>query len=119
MTCRPRRSTLFPYTTLFRSAVHLRLIRPVAGLHHLRGTAVLYPHHRGPLRAAFQAPARAAALQSAGLSGAARSLYCAGGMDMYRIIAIQASVHVARPGVGAARHSGVSLLGLAQKRSSI
>src|SRR3712207_7263227 len=28
---RPPRSTLFPYTTLFRSLAHLRLVRAVAG----------------------------------------------------------------------------------------
>ena len=33
-----------------------------------------------------------------------------GRMDMYRIIAIQAPVHVAGPGACSARHSGLSLL---------
>jgi basic amino acid/polyamine antiporter, APA family len=37
-------------------AVHLRLLQPVAGLHHLRGAGLLHSHHRGPVRAALQAP---------------------------------------------------------------
>jgi hypothetical protein len=44
------------------------------------------------------------------LSGSARALYRDGGLDLYRIIAIQAPIHVARPGSGSARHSRLSLL---------
>ena len=62
------------------------------------------------VRAALQAARRAAALQGAGLSGASRALYRDGGVDLYRIIAIQAPVHVAGTGAGFARNSGLSIL---------
>ncbi len=57
-----------------------------------------------------QAARCAAALQGAWLSGAAGALHRDGHLDMYRIIAIQAPIHLAGPGACPARHSGVSLL---------
>ncbi len=69
-------------------ALRLRLLRPVAGLHHLRGAGLLHPHHRRAVRAALQAARCAAALQGLGLPGAARALYRDGRLDMCRIIAI-------------------------------
>ena len=100
-------------------AVRLRLLQPVAGLHHLRGAGLLHSHHRGPVCAALQAARCAAAVQSSGLSGAARALYRDGGVDLCRIIAIQAAVHVAGAGVGSAGHSGVSLLVAAEKNFKV
>src|SRR5258708_8998673 len=40
---RPPRSTLFPYTTLFRSALTLGLVLAATALH--RATGRRYPHH--------------------------------------------------------------------------
>src|SRR5437764_6467919 len=46
MTRRPPRSTLFPYTTLFRSRGLLPLLlRPEAAVVQVRHRAVLHPHH--------------------------------------------------------------------------
>ena len=52
----------------------------------------------GLVCAALQAARCAAAVQRAGISGAAGALHRPGRMDLYRIIAIQAPVHVAGPG---------------------
>ena len=56
-------------------ALRLRLLQPVAGLHHLCGAGVLHSHHRRAVCAAVQVAGRAAAVQGAGLSGAARALH--------------------------------------------
>ena len=64
----------------------------------------------GPVCAALQAARRAAALQGARLSGAARALHRHGDVDLYRIIAIQAPIHLAGPCARFARHSGLSFL---------
>ena len=70
----------------------------------------------GPVCAAFQAAGRAASVQGVGLSGAARAVYRYGGMDLYRIIAVQAPVHMAGLGARPARHSRVFLLVAASGR---
>ncbi len=93
---------------LGHSAVHLRIVRPVARLHHLRRIGLLHSHHRRPFRAAREATRRAPPLQSPGLPRPARTLYCDGRQHLCRIIAIQAPIHMARPGAGSAWYSGLS-----------
>ena len=55
-------------------------------------------------------PDARAAVQGARLPGAARALHRHGFMDLYRIIAIQAPIHVAGPGARSAGNPGLSLL---------
>src|SRR2546430_3676963 len=47
---RPPRSTLFPYTTLFRSGEQQLVERPVVVLPHARGVGQLPPRRRDPDR---------------------------------------------------------------------
>ena len=92
------------------AALRLRLLQPVARLHHLCGAGFLHPDDRRAVRFARQAAGRAAALQGAGLPGAAGALHRDGGVDLYRIIAIQAPVHMAGPGARPAGNPGISFL---------
>jgi hypothetical protein len=86
-------------------ALHLRFLFAVARLHHLHGADLLHPHHRQSLRAAREAPQRRAPLSRDWLSRAARALYPDGRVDLYRIIALQTAIHMARTRNRAARHS--------------
>jgi len=84
----------------------------------LSGFVLLYPHYLGAVCAAVQASRCAAALQSAGVPISARSLYRACGVDLYRIIALQAPVHVAGHDSCFARHSRLPFLVAAIQRRS-
>ncbi len=63
----------------------------------------------------FKRPDAPRPYQRARISGAAGALYCDGGMDMYRIIALQAAVHLAWAGSCVVGHSRLSLLFAATK----
>ena len=58
----------------------------------------------------FKRPDAPRPYKALGYPGAARALYRAGRLDLYRIIAVQAAVHVAGSGAGSAGHSRLSLL---------
>ena len=58
----------------------------------------------------FKQPDAPRPYKALGLSGAAGALYRDGHLDLYRIIAIQAPVHMAGPGARPARHPGLSFL---------
>ena len=63
----------------------------------------------------FKRPEAPRPYKAWGYPRAARALYRDGGMDLYRIIAIQAPIHVAGTGAGFAWHSGLFLLVAAVK----
>ena len=65
---------------------------------------------RRPVRSAREAAKCEPSLQGAGIPRSARALHRHGFMDMYRIIAIQAPIHMAGPGACSARNPGISLL---------
>ena len=95
---------------LDRAAMRLRLLQPVARLHHLRRACLLHPDDHRIVRAARQTAWGKPAIQGARLSGSPCALYRHGFMDLYRIIAIQASIHMAGPGSGLAGNPGLSFL---------
>jgi L-asparagine transporter-like permease len=91
-------------------SVRVWFVRTTAGLPDCRGAGVLHFDHREPVCTAGEAAECGAALQGMGLSGIAGALHRDGGVDLYRIIAIQAPVHVAGPGDCAARYPCISFL---------
>ncbi len=78
--------------------VRIGVVQPVARLHHLRGAGVLHPDHRRVVRAAASSGRRRRRpYRRCRIPGAPGALHRDGGMDLYRIIAIQAPVHMAGP----------------------
>ena len=90
--------------------VHFRVVWATPGLHCLCGAVVLHTDYRWSLCVACEEAQRAEAVQGFRLPISAGSLHCDGGVDLYRIIAIQATVHLAGLDDRFAWHSCVSFL---------
>ena len=91
-------------------SVRVRLLRATAGLPDCGGVGVLHLDDCEPVCAASEAAECGTALQGVGISGAAGVVHRDGVVDLYRIIAIQAAVHVAGSGDCAAWYPCISFL---------
>ena len=92
------------------AAVHVRIVQPIARLHHLCGAGVLYADDSRAVRAAGEAAGCERPYKALGYPVLPGALYCDGGVDLHCIVAVQAAVHMAGACDCCAGDSGVSVL---------
>src|SRR5262249_13863452 len=88
-------------------ALHFRELWPASRLHYFCSAGFLRLDHHRIVRAAAEASGGRAPLSRCRLSRAPGNLYCDGLIHRYRVITLQAAVHLAGAHHRAARNSGL------------